>query len=182
MAKRIFKATLSTDSINKLKQELLRYKDDFLPKKLDEFVRRLAESGIPTIESNIAQAGFTYDSNGVESGSDTEHNVYVILDTLIGMSKATLVLEGREILFIEFGAGTYYNGSVGSSPHPKGQENGFLIGTYGMGNGSKQVWGYYADDGELVLTHGTKATMPMYKADLEIIKNVTKIAKEVFRN
>lgn len=180
MAKRIFRATLSTDSINKLKQDLLQYKDNVLPKKLDEFVRRLAESGIPTVESNIAQAGFSYDSNGVESGSNTEHNVYVKLDSLIGMSRATLVLEGKEILFIEFGAGTYYNGAVGSSPHPKGQENGFLIGTYGMGHGSRKVWGYYADSGELVMTHGTKATMPMYKADMEIIKNVTKIAKEVF--
>ena len=73
-----------------------------------------------------------------------------------------------------------YNGSTGSSPHPLGAQYGFLIGSYGMGNGSKQVWGYYADSGELVLTRGTKATMPMYSADLEIINNVVAIAKGVF--
>jgi hypothetical protein len=49
-----------------------------------------------------------------------------------------------------------------------------------MGNGSKQIWGYYADNGDLVLTRGTKATMPMYNASQEIINNVVRIAKEVF--
>lgn len=180
MAKRTYQAELSVKSINKLKQDLLQYKNNILPKKLDEFVKQLAEIGIPVVDNNMAKAGYKYDRKGVQSGSDTEHNTYVKLDSLIGLSKATLVLEGREVLFIEFGAGVKYNGSVGTSPHPKGPENGFLIGTYGMGHGSQQVWGYYADSGELVLTHGTKATMPMYKADLKIIKNVEKIAKRVF--
>lgn len=180
MAKRTYSATLSVDSLNKLKQDLLHYKDSILSDKLDQFVKRLAEAGIPVIESNIAQASFTYDDKGIQSGSDTAHSTYVKVDSLIGMSKATLVLEGSEILFIEFGAGISYNGSVGSSPHPKGPENGFLIGIYGMGHGSQKVWGYYADSGELVLTHGTKATMPMYKASLEIQKKVVNIAKSVF--
>lgn len=180
MAKRTFKAELSVSSLEKLKNDLLNYKNNDLPKRLDRFVLRLAESGIPTIETNIASAGYTYDEKGIESGSDTTHKTYVKLDRLVGMSKATLILDGEEILFIEFGAGVHYNGTSGSSQHPKGQENGFLIGTYGMGYGSQQVWGYYADSGELVLTHGTKATMPMYKASQVIIKNVVKIAREVF--
>ena len=182
MAKRIFTATLSTKSLNDLKNQILEYKDSILPRKCDEFVKRLAESGISVVESNVEKAGFTYDDKGIESGSDTEHQTYVKVDSLIGMSRATLICEGSEILFIEFGAGVTYNGTVGSSPHPKGAENGFLIGTYGMGNGAKKVWGYYADSGELVLTHGTKATMPMLKASNEIRDNVVKIAKSVFSN
>lgn len=179
MAKRTYSANLSVSSLNALKKQLLDYKAE-LSNKCDKFVRELAEVGIPVIESNIAQASFTYDEKGIQSGSDTEHNTYVKVDSLIGMSKAALVLEGREILFIEFGSGVTYNGSVGSSPHPKGAENGFLIGTYGMGRGSQQVWGYYAEDGELVLTHGTKATMPMYEASLKIRDEVVRIAKDVF--
>lgn len=175
-----FKSDLSVSGLKNLRKQLMDYKNSILPKKMDEFVRRLAEVGMPVIENKVAEAGFTYDEKGIQSGSDTEHNTYVKLDSLIGMSRATLVLEGREILFIEFGAGVAYNGSAGASPHPKGQENGFLIGTYGMGHGSQQVWGYYADTGELVLTHGTKATMPMYKASLEIQKKVIEIAKDVF--
>lgn len=180
MAKRVFKTDLSVKGIENLKKELINYRDNELPKKLDLFVKKLAESGIPVIERQMAQASYTYDEKGIESGADTTHNTYVKVDSLIGMSKATLVLEGREVLFIEFGAGVHHNGSVGSSPHPLGAQYGFLIGSYGMGNGSKQVWGYYADSGELVLTRGTKATMPMYSADLEIINNVVAIARGVF--
>lgn len=180
MAKRPpLKAELSVKSLQALKKQLLDYKAE-LNRKCDRFVRELAEVGIPVIESKVAEAGFTYDDKGIQSGSDTEHNTYVKVDSLIGMSKATLVLEGSEILFIEFGAGVSYNGSVGSSPHQKGAENGFLIGTYGMGHGSQKVWGYYADTGELVLTHGTKATMPMYEASLKIREEVVRIARDVF--
>lgn len=180
MAKRPpLKANLSVKSLQALKKQLLDYKAE-LSNKCDKFVLKLAEVGIPVIESKVAEAGFTYDDKGIQSGSDTEHNTYVKVDSLIGMSRATLVLEGKETLFIEFGSGVSYNGSVGSSPHPKGQENGFLIGTYGMGHGSQKVWGYYADTGELVLTHGTKATMPMYEASLKIREKVVEIAKSVF--
>ncbi len=179
MGKKTLSANLSVSSLKSLQKQLLDYKEE-LSSKCDKFVLKLAEIGIPVVESKVAEAGFTYDEKGIQSGSDTEHNTYVKVDSLIGMSKATLVLEGKEILFIEFGAGVSYNGSVGSSPHPKGQENGFLIGTYGMGHGSQKVWGYYADSGELVLTHGTKATMPMYEASLKIRNEVLKIAKDVF--
>lgn len=183
MATRPFEATLSIKDLERLKKELINYRDKILPNKLDEFVRRLAEAGIPVVERNIAQASITYDDKGIQSGSDTEHNIYVKVDSLIGISQATLVLEGKEILFIEFGSGVYHNKvGVGDTKHPKGAENGFLIGTYGLGHGSQKVWGYYADSGEVVMTHGTKATMPMYKASLEIKKRVVEIAQDVFKD
>lgn len=43
------------------------------------------------------------------------------------------------MLFIEFGAGIHYNGSAGSSPHPKGNEFGYTIGSYGKGLGKKII-------------------------------------------
>lgn len=179
MAKRTLSAEFSVKGIEQLKRDLLNYKNE-LNTKIDWFVLKLAESGIPTVEREMANASYAYDEKGIQSGSDTTHKTYVKLDRLIGISKATLILEGKEILFIEFGAGVHYNGDVGSSQHPKGPENGFLIGTYGMGYGSRQVWGYYAESGELVLTRGTEATMPMYKASQEMIDKVVKIAKEAF--
>jgi hypothetical protein len=50
-----------------------------------------------------------------------------------------------------------------------------------MGNGAKQVWGYYSETGELILTRGTKATMPMHYADVEIISRAKEIVMEVFQ-
>lgn len=177
MAK-VYSVKLDVKSLDKLQKKVQRYQSTF-DNKCKQFLRELAKVGIPVIDENMAQASFTY-NNGIQSGSNTEHSAYVRVYSKDGQFTAVLTLKGQEVLFIEFGAGTYYNGSVGSSPHPKGQENGFLIGTYGMGHGSQKVWGYYDDDGKLALTHGTKATMPMLKAGLEIREQVISIAKSVF--
>ena len=93
---------------------------------------------------------------------------------------ATLIVSGKDLLFIEFGAGVHYNGAVGSSPHPLGASKGYTIGSYGKGNGSKDAWYYYSDTGEVVKSHGTQATMPVYKAGVEMRQQMLKIAKEVF--
>lgn len=93
----------------------------------------------------------------------------------------TLVIaSGKDAVFMEFGAGVYYNGSVGSSPNPLGTDLGFTIGSYGKGHGARNVWGYYGEDGQLHLTHGAPASMPLYKAVQTIIRDIAEIAREVF--
>ncbi len=179
MAKKILKSDLSVSGIKALQKQLRDYQND-LNRKCELLVKRLAESGIPVIDENMAKANFTMDSEGVQSGADPQHYTHVKINAFGSYAKAELIVEGKELLFIEFGAGVYYNGAEGSSPHPKGEEFGYVIGSYGKGHGVQKMWGYYADSGELVLTHGVEATMPMYKASLEIANNVVKIAKEVF--
>lgn len=95
--------------------------------------------------------------------------------------------DGKKAVFQEFGAGVYYNGSVGSSPNPLGPQNMFYIGTFGQGKGARKVWGFYdppdaRDLQHLVLTHGTPASMPMYHAEQEIIEKIPEIAREVFKD
>lgn len=97
-----------------------------------------------------------------------------------GENVSVVVASGEDAVWVEFGAGVYHNGAAGSSPHPKGNELGFTIGSYGKGNGRKTTWGYLDDDGELHLTHGTPATMPMYRAMETVSEEVYLIAKEVF--
>lgn len=179
MAKKTLKADLSISSIRNLQKELEKYKDS-LTYKCELLVKRLAEAGIPVIDENMAKAAFTVDEKGMQSGADPQHYTHVKINTFGNYARADLIVEGAELLFIEFGAGVYYNGSAGSSPHPKGEEFGYVIGSYGKGHGVQKVWGYYADSGELILTHGVEATMPVYKASLEIAENVVKIAKQVF--
>ena len=43
-----------------------------------------------------------------------------------------------------------------------------------------QGWYYMDVSGEWHHSYGVKATMPMYNADIEMILNLRKIAKEVF--
>ena len=181
MARHNITIGLSPQSIDIAIKEVRKYKE-YLRKKTDELVKALAESGIPVIDENMGAANYTYDENGVRSGSDTSHYSYVKMESFGDVSRAKLIVEGKELLFIEFGAGVYYNGPAGTSPHPKGQEFGFLIGSYGAGYGQRKVWGYYDDDGQLVLTHGVEATMPVLKASQEIIENYVSVARKVFGN
>lgn len=171
MAKKI-SISLSPKSIENAIKELNQYRDDFR-RKNDEFVRRLAELGIPVINQNISVAA---------GDSDKSHNTYIKINSFGDYSKAVLVTEGRDLLFIEFGAGVHFNGSAGSSPHPKGEELGYTIGSYGKGLGKNDHWYYIAESGEKVKSFGTEATMPVYKASVEISRNIRRIAQEVFGN
>jgi hypothetical protein len=49
---------------------------------------------------------------------------------------------------------------------------GFTIGSYGKGRGKGRAWGYYGDGGELIITHGTPAQMPLYRAFRDVIDEV----------
>lgn len=175
----IINILLSEKSIDEAIWQLQQYKN-WLIKKTSQLVKELAEVGIPVIDENMAKASYTYDEKGIRSGSDTNHYTHVKVQSFGSYSKATLVVEGKELMFIEFGAGVYYNGSAGSSRHPKGAVNGMVIGSYGNHHGVQKVWGYYDDSGELVLTHGVEAQMPVYKAEMEIMKKYVKVAKRVF--
>jgi hypothetical protein len=93
----------------------------------------------------------------------------------------TLVIaNGEDAVFMEFGAGVYYNGGVGSSPNPLGAALGYTIGSYGKGNGAKAVWGFKGEDGTLHLTHGVPASMPLYRALQSVVNDIEQIAREVF--
>ena len=93
---------------------------------------------------------------------------------------SVIVADGEDAVWVEFGAGVYHNGSAGSSPNPYGAQLGFTIGSYGKGYGKANAWGYYDENNNLVLTRGTPASMPMYRAAQAVAKQSLKIAREVF--
>lgn len=170
MSKKIIKCGLSQKSIQNAINQLKSYQNE-LKNKNELFVQRLAELGIPVIDQNIMMA---------QGDSDKNHNTYIKINRFDDYAQATLVCEGSGLLFIEFGAGIHYNGAAGSSPHPKGEEFGYTIGSYGQGKGKNESWTYESESGEWVRSYGTEATMPVYKASVEMMQNIRKIAKEVF--
>lgn len=179
MGKKFKVDVLSVSSIKDLQKQLQDYSNS-MNKRCEELCIRLAKLGIPVIESNINSAHITYDEKGIESGSDTTHHTSVKVQSFGDYAHVDLIVEGKDLLFIEFGSGIYHNAPPGESTHPRGKEFGYVIGSYGKGNGVQKVWGYYDDNGEFVLTHGTEATMPMYKASKEIANSILKVAKDIF--
>ena len=178
MAKKVFKADLSVNGIEALKSQLLQYKDS-LPIKCEKLVSRLLQSGVEVSQSKI---------------SESPLGKYVTVTTNISADKmgckgillAKGVVKEQEgyapfsiLLAIEFGAGIHYN----PTPNPLiGSEFPYGVGTFpGQTHAYQDMWFYWDENTqEWKPTHGVKATMPMYSADMEIIQNVVKYAKEVF--
>ena len=178
MAKKVFKSDLSVKGIEALKRQLLQYKDS-LPIKCEKLVSRLLQSGVAVSQTKI---------------NESPLGKYVTITTDVSADKmgckGILLAKGAVkeqegyapfsiLLSIEFGAGVHYN----PTPNPLiSSEFPYGVGTFpGQTHAYQDMWFYWDENTqEWKPTHGVKATMPMYSADMEIIQNVVKYAKEVF--
>ena len=179
MAKKVFKSDLSVKGIEALKSQLLQYKDS-LPIKCEKLVSRLLQSGVEVSQARI---------------NESPLGKYVTVTTNISANKmgckGILLAKGAVkeqegyapfsvLLAIEFGAGIHFN----PTPNPLiSSEFPYGVGTFpGQVHAMEPGGGYFwsEEKQQWIHSYGVKATMPMYSADMEIIQNVVKCAKEVF--
>lgn len=127
--------------------------------------KEIADEICERAQANFDEAWYDEVGRGVRDHADVKCRVEETGDGW------RVVAEGREVTFIEFGAGVYYNPPAGSSTHPRGADVGFLIGGFGAGHGKQNTWGYYADEDKqkLILTHGTAMQQPLYRAFSEVM-------------
>lgn len=158
------KMSLNASSISDAIRELKAYRDS-LEQREKRLLDELAAIGVH--EASVRFTTAMYDGvNDSEVTLETIENGYRI------------VAEGHAVAFIEFGAGVYHNSS---EPYPKPRPDGIVgIGEYGHGRGKRQAWGFKDESGELVITHGNPAAMPMWYASEEMRNSILKIARRVF--
>ena len=179
MPKKVFKSDMSVNGIDSLIRELQKYKDD-LPNKCKKLVSELLQSGVEVSKARI---------------SDSPLGKYVTVTTNLSSEKmgckgillakgAVKEQDGYEpfsiLLAIEFGSGVHFN----PTPNPLSAEMGYGVGTFpGQVHAMEQGgWYFWSEEKQQwIHSYGVKATMPMYSADMEIIQNIVKVAKEVFR-
>ena len=170
---KVIHMTLDPASIQAAIRELNAYKK-WVQDKADELRNRvayfIAKDASAAFHAAVAEdlIGEGAVTGGVEVEVEDDGNLTLV------------IASGKDAVFMEFGAGVYNNGPVGSTPNPLGEKMGYTIGSYGKGNGAKEVWAYYGEDGEVHLTHGTPASMPMYRAMTAVVNDIVKIAREVF--
>lgn len=158
--------SLNEKSIGQAIKEINAYKK-WVSEKTKMLCERLAIIGAH--EASIRFTGAMYDGD-----NDTS------LDVSPSDNGWIISAKGENVAFIEFGAGIYHNPS---EPYPEPRPSGVVgIGEYGKGYGKRQRWGYYDDAGNLVLTRGNPAAMPMWYASQEMQRQIYAIAKEVFLN
>ena len=172
----VIKFGLSPSEIQRAIDEVAKFKADF-EKKVETYRKRVADEIRKIASLNFANSIV---DDAIIGGFPRKADVKVRVDEQGKVS--VVVAYGKDAVWCEFGSGVYHNGSVGSSPHPKGGELGFTIGSYGKGYGKGKAWGYEDEDGNLVITRGTPASMPMYNAAQEVLRKSVEIAREVFGN
>lgn len=171
-ANRTIQGSLSVDGINKIISEIEKYKSDIYTLQ-DRFVRRLMSRGYEVARAYIQYAEMTADEDKPIGTLD------IITDSTGEVSSCSLVFEGNQVLFVEFGAGITYNEG---DPHPMAGQFGYGVGTFPHQKhaNDKNGWSYYGNDDHWHHTKGTEATMPMYNASLKIRQDILQVAKEVF--
>lgn len=174
MSKTVIRFSLNEKDIDRAIREVNKFKEDFR-KKVDTYRKRIAEEIAVQASLNF---GNSIVDDVIKGSSPRRPDVQVSVSDRGSVS--VVVADGEDAVWCEFGAGVYHNGSVGNSPNPYGKDLGFTIGSYGKGHGKQQKWGYYDENGEIVITRGTPASMPMYNAVQEVMRKAIEIAKEVF--
>lgn len=166
---------LSEAGIQQAIKEIDEWNKQF-QERVREFAKRLADEGCHITQMKIfANVSSEYKPDTVKVYADASPDGNLTY-------KVSYYMEGREAIFIEFGAGVYYNGPLGSSRHPKaGDMNGDVtIGSWSFGPNGKGLAG---NDGWFYggrYTHGTPTFMPMYSGAQELAQKIQTIAKEVF--
>ena len=159
---RVITVKLSDDSIGDAVKELRRY-SEWVAQKEEELRSRLAMLGATV--ASIRFSGAIYNgTNDVSVSVDDDGKVAIIR------------AEGRDVAFIEFGAGIKYGYG-----HPQAGEFGVGPGTYPEGKGhwdNPKGWWY----GSGQHSYGNPPAQAMYSAVKEIAENVTRIATEVFKS
>lgn len=164
MAKQVIKMNLSTKSIRSAINELKAYRRS-LDAKTDKLLEKLAYIGVK--EASVRFTTAIYD--GVNDSSVTMEPI---------KDGYCIKAEGKAVAFIEFGAGVYHNPG---EPYPNPRPDGIVgIGEYGKGYGKRQAWGFKDESGELVITHGNPAAMPMWYASEEMRNAIKETFLEVF--
>lgn len=164
VAKQVISMKVSSSSIRRAITELKSYRDS-IDVKMKKWLEKLAYIGLK--EASVRFTTAIYDGvNDSSVSMEPTDEGYCI--------KA----EGRAVAFIEFGAGVYHNPG---EPYPNPRPSGIVgIGEYGKGYGKRQAWGFRDEGGELVITHGTPAAMPLWYASEEMRSEILSTFKEVF--
>lgn len=167
------KLSIKVEGIPALRAKLKEIESETERKK-DLFLSRLADVGLGT-----AKVYFNVLLDEWTEGRAVTHDPDIQVRVEQDRNGYAVVAEGREVAFVEFGAGVFYNGAEAYlGERPAGVDP---IGEYGNKQGRKMVWGWKDPDGTKHLSRGNPPANAMYFAEIDIKRQLEQIAKEVFK-
>lgn len=176
MAKKTLTATLSVSSIRQLQKDLEKYRDS-LTYKARLLAEKLSERGVEIARVQIADLDAIFTGELIQS----LHSEYKS-STQYGAIFA-VVTDSEHCAFVEFGTGQ--RGEDRPYPYtlPEGVSWDYNVGKTIRQNAvtGRYYWFYPGQDGLWHYTEGMPSRPFMYLTSMELIKEVPKIAKEVFK-
>lgn len=174
---KVIKMRLCEEDINKVIKEVDNYWK-MLQSKNRVFCGKLTDMGYEVVKANVGESPLgSYVKVNLKYPSQTANKIKAV----VFATGTTLNTEWGYVyplMMIEFGAGIHYN----PVDNPNASKFGMGVGafpnqTHAFDNDG---WFYMDIDGQWHHSYGVKATMPMYQASHEIIKNIRRVAQEVF--
>lgn len=175
VAKKVIRSDLSIRGIRKMQEELEKYRDG-LTIKCRDFASRLAERGVEIARVQIADLDAIFTGELIQS----LHSEYKG-STPYGAIFA-VVTDSKHAAFVCFGTGWKGKNSPYPYPLPDGVSWEYNAGKTIQYNSKKGTyyWFYPGQDGLWHYTEGMPSRPFMYLTSMELIREVPKIAKEVF--
>lgn len=175
MAKKTFKAELSVSSIRNLQKELEKYRDS-LTYKCQLLAEKLSERGVEVARVQIADLDAIFTGELIQS----LHSEYKG-STQYGAIFA-VVTDSKHAAYVCFGTGWKGKNSPYPYPLPDGVSWEYNTGKTIQYNSKKGTyyWFYPGNDGLWHYTEGMPSRPFMYLTSMELIKEIPKIAKEIF--
>lgn len=175
MAKKTLKADLSISSIRQLQKDLIRYQE-YLTNKAAQLAKRLSELGVDIAKVQIADLDAIFTGELIQS----LHSEYKG-STQYGAIFA-VVADSSHAVFVEFGTGQRGVDKPYPYPLPEGVSWDYNVGKTIRQNATtgRYYWFYPGQDGKWHYTEGMPARPFLYNTSMELIREVPKIAKEIF--
>lgn len=176
MAKKTLKFNLSISSIRNLQKELEKYRDS-LTYKCRLLAEKLSERGVEIARVQIADLDAIFTGELIQS----LHSEYK-RSTQYGAIFA-IVTDSDHAAFVEFGTGQRGEDRPYPYPLPEGVSWDYNVGKTIRQNAvtRKYYWFYPGQDGKWHYTEGMPSRPFMYLTSMELIKEIPKIAKEIFK-
>lgn len=162
---------LSIRSLNKAIAEIEKYKQGLID-KVKILVGQLVADGVEVARIRLLTS----------QGDSKDAYVDYLVSPQGDIVNAQIFMQGTDVLFIEFGAGIYYNNG---NAHPQSTEFGYGVGTYPSEHPPNRAirpgyWWYRDEAGGLHFSLGTEATMPIFGAGQDIRNNYINKAIQTF--
>lgn len=167
---------LDKESIDSAINELNNVKKEWNQKGIQaatEVLREIAEQ----IKANLEAIPYTDEFINFETHTiEWRKEPIGVWDLTPTNNGCKLTVRGKDLVFVEFGAGAYHNGSGYENDLSKVVEFPTDIGSYGKHQGLQPHW-FVAHN---LASRGTPMYMPIYRALLAISPEVPTIVRKVF--